>query len=185
MSRFLSSGIVAAAVLTMFFSGWMEFLAPALARRELRRLKTRISPSGVCIQGTGYTCGPAAAVTLLRRHGFPADESDLALRGKASEHTGTDGPGLVAAVEDRFESSGVRAKTMCWKTLDELQQAGECLAVIRYDQNIDHWVAVLEVTSESVVLGDPISGKRVMSLPKFTAVWTGEVVCFHFSKKSD
>jgi len=139
MSRFLSCGIVAAGVLTMCSSGWMEFLAPALAQGELRQLETMISASGVCIQGTGYTCGPAAAVTLLRRHGFPAEESDLSLRGKASEFTGTDGPGLVTAVEGRFGASGVRAESVCWGSVGEIEKAGECLAVVRYDEQTDHW----------------------------------------------
>lgn len=183
MSRFLTCGIVSASVLTMCFSGWMEFLAPALSRGELSRLETRISPTGVCIQTTPYTCGPAAAVTVLRRHGLQADEGDLALRGKASQFTGADGPGLVVAVEERFGSSGVSAESVCWQTVEELQQAGECLAVIRYDQNTDHWVAVLKITADNVLLGDPIAGRRVMKRSKFAEVWTGEALCIHFPAK--
>ena len=38
-------------------------LLPAFNRSLLLNLKTRIDRDGVCLQGTGYTCGPAAAVT--------------------------------------------------------------------------------------------------------------------------
>ncbi len=184
LSRRLCCGIVFAAVMTMCQSGWMEFLAPAFARGELSRLETRISPSGVCLQGTGYTCGPAAAVTILRRHGFPAEESDLALLGKASEFTGTDGPGLVEAIERRFGQGGVKAESVCWRTVEELQRAENCIVVIRYDRNIDHWVALLEVTSDNVVMGDPISGRRIMKREKFAQEWTGEAVRFIFPRQA-
>jgi len=35
------------------------FLAPAFNQRELAALRTRLDADGVCLQGTGYTCGPA------------------------------------------------------------------------------------------------------------------------------
>src|SRR5580692_146333 len=48
------------------------FLAPAFNRTYLASLTTRMDRDGVCLQNTGYTCGPASAVTALRRLGFPA-----------------------------------------------------------------------------------------------------------------
>ncbi len=170
--------------LTMCFSGWMEFLAPAISRWELSHLATQISTDGVCIQTTEYTCGPAAAVTLLRRHGFRADEGDLAIRSKASFHTGVDAPLLAAAVEEEFRAAGVKADSARDQTIEQLQQAGECLAVVPFDADTDHWVAVLEVTNENVIVADPLRGMRTMSRAEFAETWRHEIVRIHFPAKA-
>jgi hypothetical protein len=52
----------------------VPFLAPAFNRGYLAGLKTRIDADGVCRQSSEYTCGPAAAVTALRKLGLPAEE---------------------------------------------------------------------------------------------------------------
>ena len=183
MSRFLKYGITIASSLTILFSGWMEFLAPALARGELRELKTLMSGQGVCLQTTDYTCGPAAAVTLLRMHGFPAEEGDLALLAKASLHTGADAPGLVAAIERRFGSAGVTADMASDQTYDELARAGECLAVVPADANTDHWVAVLKATDDEVFIADPLQGMKKVKRAKFEQSWRREIVRIHFSRQ--
>ena len=54
-------------------------LFPALNHNLLLHLKTKIDRDGVCLQGTGYTCGPAAAVTALRQLGLPAEEGEIAV----------------------------------------------------------------------------------------------------------
>lgn len=56
----------------------MAVAAAALVQAQLRSLPTRVDPDGVCLQNTPYTCGPAAAVTALRRLRLPAEESELA-----------------------------------------------------------------------------------------------------------
>ena len=49
------------------------FLVPVLIRTRLAQLDTSMTFSGVCLQTTRYTCGPAAAVTALARLGIKAD----------------------------------------------------------------------------------------------------------------
>ena len=72
----------------------------------------------------------------------------------------------------------------CWGSVGEIEKAGECLAVVRYDEQTDHWVAVLEISAQQVVLGDPICGRRVMKRQQFAERWTGEVLRIHFPEKS-
>lgn len=180
MTRFLRVGVTTAAALTLCFGGWLEFLAPAISSVRLQHLETLISDDGVCMQATDYTCGPAAAVTLLRRHGFPAEEADIALRAKAGFYTGVDAPMLVAAVVEKFGATGVTADTAMNQTIEQLQQAGECLAVVPYDTFTDHWVAVLEVNKDSVVLADPAKGMRTMGRVEFERTWRHEIMRIHF-----
>src|SRR6266478_7129007 len=61
------------AVIVFFLSLW-PFLAPMVDRRELSRLTTHIDKEGICLQSADYTCGPASAVTTLRKLGLPAEE---------------------------------------------------------------------------------------------------------------
>jgi predicted double-glycine peptidase len=51
----------------------LPFLVPALIKERLSNLTTRLDSNGICYQSTDYTCGPAAAVTALRRLGLQAD----------------------------------------------------------------------------------------------------------------
>jgi len=69
--RALISYLMAAIVFLV--SVW-PFLTPAFNRNQLAGLQTRINGDGVCLQNTDYTCGPAAAVTALRKLGLPARE---------------------------------------------------------------------------------------------------------------
>ena len=66
------------------------FLAPAFNRGYLSRLQTRVDADGVCHQSNDYTCGPAAAVTALRKLGFPAEEGEIAILAHTSTAIGTD-----------------------------------------------------------------------------------------------
>ena len=64
------------AVIVFAVSVW-PFIVPAFERNEIARLQTHIDANGVCIQTTDYTCGPASAVTALRKLGFPAKKDKL------------------------------------------------------------------------------------------------------------
>lgn len=176
ISRFLRAGLTSVTLIATFYCGWMEFLAPALARTELAGLITSIDGNGVCLQRTEYTCGPAAAVTALRRIGFDAEEGDLALLAHCSMHTGTDPSDLAAAIDERFGIMGARTKSRPLGTLTELQQAGLALTVIKLDETVDHWVVVLKMDDREVHLADPLRGLWAESRADFERVWEHETI---------
>jgi hypothetical protein len=69
-------------LLLVAFVGGMSiwpYLAPVFNRRLLTSLTTQINRDGICLQSTDYTCGPASAVTALRRLGLSAEEGQLAI----------------------------------------------------------------------------------------------------------
>ena len=79
--------ILMAVVVTWF--SVLPFLVPALIKSHLSNLKTRIDSKGICFQTEDYTCGPAAAVTALRRLGLPAYEGEIAILSHTSPAVGT------------------------------------------------------------------------------------------------
>jgi hypothetical protein len=163
--------IILLVVVAVFASSVWPFLAPMLNRHELAHLQTRINAQGVCLQNTGYTCGPAAAVTALRRLGLPAEEGEIALLSQTSSSTGTPPDLLAEALGQRYGKNGLVAEYRFFKNLGELRRAGLTLAVVRFSFMVDHYVAVLKVTDSAVTVGNPLSGLETLSREDFLEQW--------------
>jgi len=149
----------------------LPFLAPALYGRKLAALATQLDASGVCRQATDYTCGPAAAVTALRRLGFPAEEGELAARCRTNPFSGTAPDILCEVLRKRYGPLGLRCQYRPFASIAELKQAGLTLAVVKFEWLVDHYVTVLEVTDQAVVVGDPLLGRVTLSHQEFAARW--------------
>ena len=147
------------------------FLAPAFNRAELEALKTRIDPDGVCLQNTDYTCGPAAAVTALRRLGLPAEEGAIAIRCHTSTAMGTPPDMLCRALLKLYPAYGFTCQYRAFKSVEELKSAGCTLALVKFSFLLDHYVAVLHVDDRTVTVGDPLNGKRTMTHAEFARQW--------------
>jgi hypothetical protein len=147
------------------------FLAPAFNREQLHQLKTVIDADGVCMQGTPFNCGPAAAVTALRKLGFPAEEGELAILAHTTSAAGTPADDLAIALQRRYGSDGLVAEYRQFASVAELKAAGLTVAVIKFGFLIDHFVAVLEVTDKLVIVGDPATGRRQFTHPEFEEIW--------------
>ena len=154
-----------------FFVGVWPFLAPAFARPQLAQLKTKMDENGVCLQTTDYTCGPAAAVTALYQLGFNAEEGDVAIASGTSNQEGTQTDLLAAALTEKYGRQGLLVKCRAFKNVEELRSAGVTLAVVKYSLLVDHWVAVLRVTKDLVIIGDPAGGLVKMSYSEFAERW--------------
>lgn len=147
------------------------FVARGLDQPHLARIATRMDGEGVCLQTTSYTCGPAAAVTLLRQMGLPAEEGRLAMAAKTSSFDGTLPILLARALEREYAGQGLRARSRGFRDLQELKSAGPTLAVLKLSFLIDHYVAVLEVTEEHVIVGDPLRGRETLTRKDFEDRW--------------
>jgi hypothetical protein len=163
--------IILLIVAVIFAGSIWPFLAPMLNRRELAQLHTRVNAEGICLQNTGYTCGPAAAVTLLRRLGLPAEEGEIAVLSQTSSATGTPPDLLAEALRQRYGKDGLLVKYRFFKSLEELRQAGLTLAVVKFSFMVDHYVAVLKVTDSVVIVGDPLNGLETVSREEFREQW--------------
>lgn len=151
------------------------FLAPAFNRAFWKNYITRIDGNGICIQGTDYSCGPAAAVTALRRFGIPAQEGELAILAHTSNAIGTPSDLLSDAIQRRYAANGIQARHRPYAKVAELgREPGVLtLAVIKYGFLVDHYVTVLGTTPAGIVVGDPSQGLREYTSAAFEEIWRG------------
>jgi predicted double-glycine peptidase len=147
------------------------FIAPAFSRNQLAHLKTQIDPNGVCLQTTDYTCGPAAAVTALRKLGLSGEEGRIAILSCTTPTTGTSPDILAQVLSDEYRKDGLEAEFRTFKKLSDLKQAGLTLAVVKYSFLVDHYVTVLEVTDSDVVVADPLKGLYSIPYDDFLKKW--------------
>jgi predicted double-glycine peptidase len=147
------------------------FVVPVLIKEKLSNLKTTVNSSGICFQSTDYTCGPAAAVTALRRLGLSANEGEIAVLSYSSPVAGTLPTCLSAALQQRYGTEGLKCQYRHFDSITQLRDSGITLAVIRDGLVNDHCVTVLGVTDYMVTLADPVWGKMLMSHKDFEKVW--------------
>jgi hypothetical protein len=162
-------GVLMVAIVA-FISVW-PFLAPAFNQRELAALVTKMDSDGVCLQTTSYTCGPAAAVTALRRLGFNADEGQLAILTHCTSFTGTPPDILAATLQSCYGRKGLKCDYRGFRDVAELKDAGLILAVVKFNFIVDHYVTVLAVNDRTVTIGDPLNGLTEMSRHDFENIW--------------
>jgi hypothetical protein len=166
------------AVVVSVMSVW-PFLAPAFNRKHLAGLTTRFDANGICLQSNDYNCGPAAAVTALRKLGLAAEEGEIAIVAHTSSATGTP-PGVLArALQDHYAADGLATRYRVFRGVEELKHGGLTLAVIKYGFWVDHYVTVLEVTDDHVVVGDPSRGLCTFTHQEFLAKWRFVGVVLH------
>ncbi len=146
----------------------LPFLLPAFNYRHLAGLKTQVDAEGVCIQGNGYTCGPAAAVTALREIGVKAEEGTLAIAAHTTRAAGTPSDSLCSAIRREY---GIDCRQVYFRTIDDLRGKEPVIAVVKYALLIDHYVTVLEVTDSTVVVGDPLVGRGELTYEEFAQRW--------------
>ena len=151
----------------------LPFLWPALIRNRLAALTTRIDSSGVCLQSTSYTCGPAAAVTALRRVGINAGEGELAILLNTTPFTGTAPDELATALAQRYAADGLVCEYRAFDSIDQLPRDAPTLAVIKYSFMMDHFLAILKVDEKHVTVGDPAAGSVMLSRAEFEEKWRG------------
>jgi len=165
---------VAVCILMVMVVVWfsvLPFLVPALIRGHLANLTTRVDSNGICFQSTDYTCGPAAAVTALRKLGLTAHEGEFAVLSHTSPVAGTFPRCLYTALQNRYASDGLKCQYRRFDSLDQLKNAGLTLAIVRDKLLSDHCVAVLEVSVRTVSIADPVVGRKLMSHRQFEKIW--------------
>jgi predicted double-glycine peptidase len=158
-------------VVIVFFMAIWPFIAPMVDRKELSQLQTKIDSNGVCLQSTDYTCGPASAVTALRKLGFPAEEGQIAILSCTSFQEGTPLDMLADGLNRQYAANGLSVNCRVFHDISDLKQAGLTLAIIKYGLFVDHWVTVLGVTDSEVIVGDPLGGLDHLSYQQFAKKW--------------
>jgi len=149
----------------------LPFLAPVFNRSYLAALKTRVDPDGVCRQSSAYTCGPAAAVTALRKLGLPAEEGEIAILAHTSSLTGTEPDVLAKVLQERYRPNGLLTEYRAFKDLEELKSAGLTLAILKFNALQDHCVTIFGVQSNGIDIADPLTGLNIVPRQEFENKW--------------
>ncbi len=157
-------------VLASFLFFVIPFIGPILARGELEKLDTIFTSDNICLQTTNYTCGPAAAVTALKQLGIEAQESELAVLAYSCPQLGTEDDLLADAIEKRYGSE-IDCKYRYFDSIEQLKQNCPVIAVVKYSFLIDHYVTVLDVNENKVIIGDPLAGKKELTYEEFKKKW--------------
>lgn len=163
--RVYVSGFMAA--FTVYFS-LLPFAYPAITHDRLAALETNLDANGVCLQSTNFNCGPAAAVTVLRKRGIDAHEGELALDAHTNPFAGTPTDALCRSIGETYS---VPCHIEYFESVDEIADRVPWVAVVKYSFMIDHYVAVLAVEEDSVLLGDPLSGEVRLPKNEFEKQW--------------
>jgi apolipoprotein N-acyltransferase len=115
-------------------------------------------------QAQKNTCGPATLAYLLSYYGFETTEDEV-LKHVNLTHDGTTMLDMKNAVEHYgFSATGYK------ENYAALQK--EALPVIAYINN-SHYVVMLKVMPDKVVLFDPAIGNIAVSKPGFISIWNG------------
>lgn len=125
---------------------------------------TQINTTGIIMQSTNYTCGPAALATVLNNLGINATEQELMVLAGTDEN-GTTMYGLVQAAK----SKGLNATGMKLK-IEELKKNNIVFLTI---DGATHYSIINEITNESVKLADPSLGNIEMSIGDFEGYYSG------------
>ena len=149
----------------------LPFLVPALIKDHLSNIKTRLDSNGVCFQTTDYTCGPAAAVTALGKLGLSAHEGEIAVLSHTSPVAGTLPACLSSALQSRYGAVGLKCRYRRFDSIEQLRNAGLTLAMVRDSFLLDHCLAVLEVSDQTITVADPVAGTMLMSHEQFEKIW--------------
>jgi hypothetical protein len=131
---------------------------------------------GVCLQTQDFTCGAAAAATLLTQIGFRTSEREMEQLCGATPLTGTDEITVCRALQTRLSGTGFHV-TIERPALDHLaRQLRPVLARIKSDLLRDHWVVLLAMNDRTAILADPLLGKMQVPVGEFCANWRGIIV---------
>lgn len=168
--------LVSLMAVTLFWFSLMPFLSAAVLKPYFTSLDNRMTPDGVCYQTTRYTCGPAAAVTALKRLNLPAHEGTIAVMSYTTPMTGTLPGSLASAISRKYAHTDLRASYEHLSSLDDLGRADASLAMIRSGFFSDHCVAVLEVSQSHVTYADPIYGVHTVSRDEFKQMWRSAAI---------
>src|SRR5262249_28580568 len=140
---------------------------PLLFRGTLLAAPTTFDSYGICMQQHVYSCGPAAAVTCLKRLGLPAEEGAIAAASHCGPLGGSDGWGLAAGIERHSPAAKCE-----YRYVERLEDLHLPAVVDMFVPNIGgHYMAVLEFSGETVVVGDPLTGLQRMPREIFLQQW--------------
>jgi predicted double-glycine peptidase len=139
-------------------------------------MPARFDEDGVCRQTTDYSCGPAAALTMLKPLGRELSEGEMARLSLLRPNQGVTLLELSRGINLALGDGQYRATIERRRLEDLASERMPFLAEIRRAGTAEHCVAVLAVADDVLILGDPAYGKRLISRREFESQWSGLII---------
>jgi hypothetical protein len=149
----LGERIAIPAILLVLVS--VPHLKPVLEPIDTSLLKFTCE-SGVCLQSSPSTCGPASAATILRQYGFDVAERELAVEALTSRG-GTENWYLARAIRRR----GLLADFVI-QPRNHISPPPSSIAGVLLPSGEGHLIAVMSETATDIAIADPLIGKLVI-----------------------
>ncbi|MBI3549262.1 MAG: peptidase C39 [Elusimicrobia bacterium] len=131
----------------------------------------------VCIQSTAATCGPCSLATVYRSLGLQAKERDIA-RGAFSGKTGTENWYLIRYARRH----GLNARFGYKTGLSEVTPPS--IIGVKLDGGAGHFITYLGDAGKRKVIGDPLSGKLLLTDANFHALYRFTGTAIEFTPRS-
>lgn len=145
------------------------FLSPIYSE-----LVNNLQPNGVFQQTSTSSCAPAALATVLRRWRIDATEVSVAKLAGTSR-LGTSMPQLIVAARE-LGMEGVELSTS-WEQMQRINRPGVLGVWLNGDRRLPHAVALLAMSNDRAVIGDPARGKILaLNREQFAQIWRQEYV---------
>lgn len=130
----------------------------------------------VCKQSTDYTCVAASLVTMLTARGIQTSEQEMAELAFVQVGAGATDSRALWALERKLAGSTLAASYRSL-TLAELSASPKpALVQLGWGFFVSHMVPVMDVTDRGVVIGDPLTGARLVPIAEFTRQWKGQAI---------
>ncbi|MGH7144693.1 MAG: cysteine peptidase family C39 domain-containing protein [Planctomycetota bacterium] len=134
-------------------------------------------PSGVCMQTSGYSCGAAAAATLLAQIDVQASEAEMAELCGTNAMMGTDTFSEMCGLREKLRGTRYTLKLITHATLEDIRGLRyPALATMHLTTFIDHWIVVTGADEQGVRTLDPLRGADQRSIADFMGSWRGDLV---------
>lgn len=121
-------------------------------------------------QSTGYSCGPAAATTLLHGLGVPVSEYAICCDTRPSIVRGTNEVVLAHAMDARLRDRGWSATAFA---SDDLPQELPCLIGVRLEGGSGHWLVLEAARGSGFIVFDPLAGRETRSGTELREAYLG------------
>jgi predicted double-glycine peptidase len=145
------------------------FLAPIYPE-----LVNNLQPNGIFQQTSMSSCAPAALATVLRRWGIEVTEASVAKLAGTSR-LGTSMPQLIVAARE-LGMEGIELSPS-WEQMQRINRPGVLGVWLNGDRRLPHAVALLAMTKDRAVIGDPARGKIfALDREQFAQIWRQEYV---------
>ncbi|MGE3109391.1 MAG: cysteine peptidase family C39 domain-containing protein [Phycisphaerales bacterium] len=165
--------LTAVAALYFVKAGWWMVL-PGGGVPDLGQ--TKMTRDGICRQTTGYTCVAASMVTMLRAHGIDASETEMARLAYTQVGGGATDSRTIWALERKLAGTPFRPVYHRLDARGIVHARKPCMVQLDWGFFVSHMVPVLDASDDTVVIGDPLNGRREITMKDFMKEWKRQAI---------